>query len=85
MSQDIDTRVAPQPADSAAKFNQIVGDIDKAQACLAEYGKRLLAADCTQVTARPVEIDDFAARTRSLLRQVGLHGEALRTMLPDAD
>lgn len=85
MSLDTDTLVARQQADSAAKFSQIIGDIDRAQACLAEYGKQLLAADWTQVIARPVGVDDFAARTRSVLRQVGLHGEALRTILPDAD
>lgn len=85
MSLDTDIRVALQQADMAAKFNQIIGDIDSARACLAEYGKRLLAADYAQVTARSVEVDDLAARTRSVLRQVGLHGEALRTILPDAD
>ena len=85
MSLDTGTRAAPRQADMAARFDQIIGDIDKAQASLAEYRERLLAADRTQVTARPVEVDDFAARTRMVLRQVGLHGEALRTLLPDAD
>jgi hypothetical protein len=80
-----DTQVPPQQAELAAKFGQVIGDIDRAQASLAEYRNRLLAADLTQVTARPVEVDDFAARTRMVLRQVGLHGEALRTILPDAD
>lgn len=85
MSLDTGTRVAPQQADMAAKLSQIIDDIDRAQACLAEYTKRLLAADCAQVIARPVEVDDFAERTRRILRQVGLHGEALRTIISDAD
>jgi len=85
MSLDTDTQVAAPQAELAAKFDQIIGDIDRAQASLAEYRNRLLAADRTQVTARSVEVDDFAARTRMVLRQVGLHGEALRTILPDAD
>jgi hypothetical protein len=68
----------------AATLEQIIADIDRALTCLEEYRKRLLAADWTQLTASPVEVDDFAARTRAVLRQIGLHGEALRTILPDA-
>lgn len=85
MSLDTGSPAAPQQADMTAKFDQIIGDIDRAQAGLAEYREQLLAADRTQVVARPVEVDDFAARTRMVLRQVGLHGQALRTILPDAD
>ncbi len=85
MSLDTDTRAAPRQAGTVANFDQIIGDIDRAQACLVEYRSRLRAADCSQLIVRPVEVEDFAARTRSVLRQVGLHGEALRAILPDAD
>ena len=83
MSVDTDTLVAAQHADTATRFSQIISDIETAQGCLAQYREQLLAADWSAVTASPVEVDDFAARTRSVLRQIGLHGEALRTILPD--
>jgi hypothetical protein len=85
MSLDTDTLATLRQAETAAKCSQIIDDLDRAQACFAEYVKRLLKADWTQVIARPIEVDDFAARTRGILRQAGLHGEALRTILPDAD
>jgi len=114
MSVDTGTRAAPQQAHVAAAFTQAIEDMEsaplgqaiedirRAQACLAGYRNQLmveLLVGSQQVTAVPVEVDDFAARTgriraqaddlaaraRMFLRQAGLHGEALRTILPDAE